>query len=248
MHHAARHAGPVANAAGKALALAAVLVSMFAFLGGCGARTAREYHSSHDGLPVAGDAGASDASDDKHTFGASSISDDYTLTGDDTASDAGGSEHPSTQPAPNSEGMPDAAPTRPQDVVSNSGDETSELAPASSSAPVLTTEEEPTEPATCNPTSDDCGRDYCTPSAAQCVTRTDARDEGAVCTAHEQCAAGHACGFIGDPGLRQLACLRLGRSDQDCGGALGRIKFGVGLTALVDDAGAELGLCIGDIR
>lgn len=242
LHRATRQAAPVVNAAGKAVAFAAVLASMFAFLAGCGARSARDFSS--DG----GDSSAPARA--RHDAGSvSTVSDsgapDATLdTSPDTSTDIDAASEPPEVPIPAPVAVEDAG------LESATERDTSETSSAPSVEPssVITTDSVITTPSSCDPTQAECGAEYCTPAAAQCVIREDDRPEGVACDAHAQCADGHGCGFIADPQLRQLACLRLGRSDQDCGGALGRIKFGVGITALVDESGSELGLCIGDIR
>lgn len=239
LHRATRQTAPVVNAAGKAVAFAAVLASMFAFLAGCGARPGRDYSSD------AGDGSArTRAMHDAGRVSTVSDSGEPDATADtppDTSSDIdAGSELLE---------MPILAPV----AVEDAGLETdtrhdtreTDAAPSVEPSSVITTD---SAPLSCDPTQAECGAEYCTPAAAQCVTREDNRPEGVACDSHAQCVDGHGCGFIGDPQFRQLACLRLGRSDQDCGGALGRIKFGVGITGLVDESGAELGLCIGDIR
>jgi hypothetical protein len=102
----------------------------------------------------------------------------------------------------------------------------------------------------CDPLDDDsCPGEYCSPAPpAACLAATGDGDEGEPCELHTDCLPGLACGYIGDPQWRQTACLRLGAVDVDCGGALGRLVFGAGVTDLQDASGAALGLCVGDIR
>lgn len=224
-----RAARPAAQIAGHTVAFAGVLVAMLAMLGGCSAGPSRVYEQA-DGAAV------------MHDGGAVSIEKESASWGDSGAGDA------TSEPAPH-----DAGAVPPVDVVSDahaSGARTdaatvqqSTTAASSSNGSSGTT-----APATCDPLSDECGAQYCTPDGAECITRTDTRGEGTPCETHAQCANGHACGYIGDPQWRELACLRLGYSDADCGGALGRIKFDVGLTPLADANGTQMGLCIGDIR
>jgi hypothetical protein len=92
-----------------------------------------------------------------------------------------------------------------------------------------------------NPTESDGGAPTATDDAADTGGHL---EEGEPCQEHSQCLLGLACGYVGDPQWRQTGCLRLGRVESDCGGALGRLVFGQEVAPLPDG----FGLCVGDIR
>lgn len=92
-----------------------------------------------------------------------------------------------------------------------------------------------------NPTESDGGA----PTSADSATDTGGHlEEGEPCQEHSQCLSGLACGYVGDPQWRQTGCLRLGRTESDCGGALGRLVFGAEVSPIAEG----YGLCVGDIR